>query len=138
MWRWGTSARRRRYRSRLSFVLRQLSWACCRTVRGRTSGVAEQPLLAGACEEEIFGDVKLVPLGDLDGPSFDELSAFQRVHGMTGEMSGAARLHLEAKVARAEAGADGFEIDDRQRHYFIRGQVYFIRVQIAGGFRQSR
>jgi hypothetical protein len=92
-------------------------------MRSGTSDVAEQPLLASECEEEIFGDVKLVSLGDLDGPSFDESSAFQRVHGMAGEMGGAAGLHLEAKVAWTEAGADSFEIDDRKRHLFIRGQI---------------
>jgi hypothetical protein len=124
MCRWDSSARRRRYKSQLSFVLRQLSWACCRPVRGGTSVVAEQPLLAGACEEKIFGDVKLVPLGDLDGPSFDEPSTFQRVHGMAGEMGGATGLHLEAEVAWAEAGAHSFEIDDRKGHNFIGSQIF--------------
>ena len=120
---WDSSARRRPYKSQLSFVLRQLSRARCRPVRGGTSPVAEQPLLAGACEEEIFGDVKLVPLGYLNGPSFDEPSAFQRVHGMAGEMGGATGLHLKAELAWAEAGAYSFEIDDRKGHNFIGGQI---------------
>ena len=81
--------------------------------------MAEQPLLAGACEKKIFGEVKLVPLGDLDRSSFDEPSAFQRVHGMAGEMGGATGLHLEAELPWAEAGADSFEIDDRKGHNFI-------------------
>jgi hypothetical protein len=92
-------------------------------MRTGTSDVAEQPLLASECEEEIFRDMKLIPLGDLDGPSFDESSAFQSVHGMAGEMSGAAGLHFEAKVAWAEAGAESFEIDDRKGHHFIGGQI---------------
>src|ERR1700721_987665 len=107
-----SGARRRPNRSQLSFVLRQLSRACCRPVRGGTSAVAEQPLLTGPCEEKIFGDVKLVPLGDLDGPSFDESSTFQRGQGMAGEMGGATGLHLGPECAWAEAGAQPFEIDD--------------------------
>lgn len=137
MCRSGSGALRRRYKSRLFFVDRQLSYAGRRTMRGGAFDVAEQPFVAGGCDEKIFGDVKFVPLADLDGFFFDEPPAFEGVHGMTGEMSRAMGLHLEAKIARAEAGVEGFEVDDRQRQDFIRGQVYFIRGQIARGFRQS-
>ena len=92
-------------------------------MRGGAFEVPDQPILTGAGKEKIFRDVKLVPLGDLNGPSFDESSAFQGIHGMTGEMRRTVGLHLKPKVAWAQSGAESLEIDDREGHYFIGGQI---------------
>ncbi len=42
---------------------------------------------------------------------------------MAGKMAAFAGLHLQAKVARTEAGVGGFEIDDRQRKNLVGDQV---------------
>ena len=86
--------------------------AHCRAVGGGASTVAEQPLLAGACEEKILGDMDFISLGELDWFSFDEPAASEGVHGVTGEMSGVTGLHLHAEIAGAEAKIGGSEIND--------------------------
>ena len=63
--------------------------------------MAEEPLLASGSDEEVVGDVNFVAVIDLDGFSFNELPAFQGIHGVTGEVSGVAGSHLEAEIARA-------------------------------------
>ncbi len=64
-----------------------------------------------------------VSVVDLDGLSFDELSAFQGVHGVAGEVSGVVDLHLDAEVAGAEAGIGGSDVDDGERDDFVGGEI---------------
>ena len=81
--------------------------------------MTQKPLVTFTRNEEIVGDMELVPLADLDGLSFDESSALQSVHGVAGEVSGAASLHLQPELTGAQAGVSASEVDDRQRHHFV-------------------
>src|ERR1700675_345365 len=56
-----------------------------RALRCGPLSVADEPVLAGAREEEVLGEVEFVPFIDLDGFGFDESPALQGVHGVAGE-----------------------------------------------------
>jgi hypothetical protein len=92
-------------------------------VCGGSFAVTQKPVVASTCDEKIVGDVELVPLADLDGLSFDESSALQSVHGMAGEMSRAASLHLQSELSGAQARVGASEVNDRQRHHFVGDQL---------------
>src|SRR5258708_25303962 len=77
---------------------------CGGALRGGSFAVADEPVRAGAGDEEVLGEVEFVSISDLDGFGFYELPALQGVHGVAGERSGVAGSHLQAEIAGAEAG----------------------------------
>ncbi len=98
-------------------------------VRGGSLSVAAEPVLAGARQEEVFGEAEFVSCVDLDGFGLDEAPALEGIHGVAGEWRCVAGSHFEAQIAGAEAVPGGFEVEDGHGHHLVGGQVF-------GGYRR--
>jgi hypothetical protein len=72
----------------LSGADKSCAGVCDGALRGGFFAVAAEPVLAGAREEEVLGEVEFVSYIDLDGFGFDESPALQGVHFVGGEVFG--------------------------------------------------
>jgi hypothetical protein len=70
---------------------------------------------------------------DAYGPSFDETSALESIHGVAGEVGRFVVAHLEAQVARAEAKGCGFGIEDGESEDFVGDEVMSVCRFGCGG-----